>query len=72
VLKKRTPYRELGGHYFDDLHHDATKKYLVKRLKDLGYDATLEPRGEPRSEPALAESLRDDPEINRLLEQTAR
>jgi hypothetical protein len=44
----------------------------VKRLRDLGYDATLEHRGEPRSEPDLAESLLDDPEINRLLEQAAR
>lgn len=68
VLKKRTPYHELGGKYFDALHHDSTKKYLLKRLRDLGYDATLE----QRHEPALAESLRDDPEINRLLDQAAR
>jgi len=68
VLRRRTPYRELGAGYLDELHHDSTKRYLLKRLHDLGYHATLE----QRHEPALAESQRDDPEINRLLDQAAR
>jgi transposase len=65
VLKKRTPYRELGGGYFDALHHGSTKKYLTKRFRDLGYDVKLEPRGEA----ALSEKMNGDPEINRLLER---
>ena len=36
-------YEDLGGNYFDRIHSDGLKRYLVKRLQQLGHKVTLEP-----------------------------
>jgi len=43
LQKKQSNYNELGGNYFDRLHSDRLKRYLVKRLQQLGHKVTLEP-----------------------------
>jgi hypothetical protein len=30
-------YEDLGGDYFDRIHSDGLKRYLVKRLEQLGH-----------------------------------
>jgi transposase len=47
VLKHNVEYRELGPDYFDRLEPDRLRRYLVKRLQNLGYDVTLSPK-DPR------------------------
>jgi transposase len=42
LLSRGEPYRELGGDYFDRLRPAATAKRLVQRLKNLGYQVTLQ------------------------------
>lgn len=42
MLKKGTSYHELGGDYFDKLNAHRLVPYLVRRIKDLGYQVTLE------------------------------
>ena len=37
-------YTDLGSSYFDRLHADGLKRYLVKRLEGLGHSVTLQPR----------------------------
>jgi hypothetical protein len=34
---------DLGGNYFDRIHSDGLKRYLVKRLQQLGLKVTLQP-----------------------------
>ena len=41
---KRCAYTDLGGNYFDRLHAEGLKRYLVKRLEGLGHSVTLQPR----------------------------
>jgi len=36
-------YDDLGGNYFDRIHSDGLKRYLVKRLQQLGHKINLEP-----------------------------
>jgi transposase len=43
VLKRREPYRELGGNYFDERNRTAVERRLVKRLQTLGYNVSLQP-----------------------------
>ena len=43
LQKKQSNYDDLGGNYFDRLHSDGLKRYLVKRLQQLGNKVTLEP-----------------------------
>ena len=37
-------YTDLGNNYFDRLHADGLKRYLVKRLESLGLSVTLQTR----------------------------
>ncbi len=43
MLKKREPWRELGGNWFDQLRPERLTRTLVRRLQRLGYDVTLKP-----------------------------
>jgi transposase len=43
-LKHNVEHRELGPDYFDQLEPERLRRYLVKRLQNLGYDVTLSPR----------------------------
>jgi transposase len=44
VLKRGTSYQELGADFLDRLDPERTKRGLVKRLEQLGYKVSLEPR----------------------------
>jgi transposase len=44
VIKYRVDYRDLGADYFLQLEPERTKRYLVKRLEQLGYEVQLEPK----------------------------
>jgi transposase len=43
LQKNQSNYDDLGGNYFDRIHSDGLKRYLVKRLEQLGHKVTLEP-----------------------------
>jgi len=43
LQKNKSNYDDLGGNYFDRIHSDGLKRYLVKRLQQLGHMVTLEP-----------------------------
>jgi len=43
LQKNQSSYDDLGGNYFDRIHSDGLKRYLVKRLEQLGHKVTLEP-----------------------------
>lgn len=47
LIQRNEPYRELGGNYFDQKDPEATAKRLKKRLEQIGYQVTLEPKPEP-------------------------
>ena len=47
LIKRKEPYQELGGDYFDKRRPEATAKRLVQRLEQLGYSVSLQ-------QPALA------------------
>ncbi len=47
VLRDGKYYRELGADYFDRLHPNRVKRYLVKRLERLGFQVTLVPAAQP-------------------------
>ena len=42
LLKRKEPYRELGGDYFDKRRPEATAKRMVRRLESLGYLVSLQ------------------------------
>jgi len=44
VIKDRVDYHDLGPDYFLQLEPERTKRYLVKRLEQLGYEVQLQPR----------------------------
>jgi len=44
LQRTRCTYADLGSSYFDRLHADGLKKYLVKRLESLGHSVILQPR----------------------------
>ena len=44
LQRTRCAYTDLGGNYFDRLHAEGLKRYLVKRLESLGHSVTLQPR----------------------------
>jgi transposase len=44
VLKWRQPYQELGANYLDELKKESVTYRLTKRLENLGYSVSLEPR----------------------------
>ena len=41
MLKEGTPYRDLGGSYFDRLDPERLTRYLVRRLERLGHTVLL-------------------------------
>jgi hypothetical protein len=47
LQKNQSNYDDLGGNYFDRIHSDGLKLYLVKRLQQLGHKVTLESRLKP-------------------------
>lgn len=42
MLKTGSTYKDLGGDYFDKLNSNRLLPHLVKRIKDLGYQVTIE------------------------------
>jgi transposase len=42
MIKRKEPYHELGGDYFDKRRPEATAKRLVKRLEQLGFSVSLD------------------------------
>ena len=44
LQRNRCAYSDLGNNYFDRLHAEGLKRYLVKRLESLGHSVTLQPR----------------------------
>jgi transposase len=44
LQRQRCTYADLGSSYFDRLHADGLKRYLVKRLESLGHAVILQPR----------------------------
>lgn len=42
LIKRKEPYRELGGDYFDKRRPEATVNRLVMRLEKLGYSVSLQ------------------------------
>jgi len=47
ILRDRKCYQELGANYFDQLHPNRVKRYLVKRLERLGFQVRLVPAAQP-------------------------
>jgi transposase len=47
ILRDGKCYRELGADYFDRLRPSRAKRYLVKRLENLGFQVTLAPAVQP-------------------------
>ncbi len=43
MLKDGVPHRDLGGAYFEGRRPKAKLNRLVQQIRDLGYDATLQP-----------------------------
>jgi transposase len=41
LQEKQSSYDDLGGDYFDRIHADGLKRYLVRRLEQLGHKVTL-------------------------------
>jgi hypothetical protein len=43
LQRKRSAYAYLGSNYFDRLHAEGLKRYLVKCLESLGYSIVAIP-----------------------------
>jgi len=43
IIKRKEPYRELGGNHFDESDRRAVERRLIKRLERLGNRVTVEP-----------------------------
>lgn len=43
ILAGGQPYRDLGPNHFDKLAADRLRRYHVRRLRDLGFNVTLQP-----------------------------
>ena len=44
MLKINVPYKDLGPDYFDKLKPEQYRRYLVKRLENLGFNVELKPK----------------------------
>jgi len=44
VLKDGTLYHELGGNHFDQLHPERARNRLTRRLEQLGWEVSLQPK----------------------------
>ena len=42
MLKQGKKYQELGADYFEKLHSEDFKRYLVRKLEAQGYKVSLE------------------------------
>jgi hypothetical protein len=42
MLKNGSDYRELGGGYLDKLNAHRLLPHLLKRIKDMGYQVTIQ------------------------------
>ena len=42
LIKRKEPYHELGGNYFDKRQPEVTAKRLLKRLEQLGYQVSVQ------------------------------
>lgn len=49
MIKRKEPYRDLGGDYFDQRRPEATAKRLVRRLEQLGFQVSLQQLSVPVS-----------------------
>jgi transposase len=47
LQKNKNNCDDLGGTYFDRIHSEGLKRYLVKRLQQLGQKVALEPMEAP-------------------------
>ena len=47
ILRDGKCYRELGADYFDQLHPNRVRRYLVRRLERLGFQVSLVPAAQP-------------------------
>lgn len=47
IIRRKEPYQELGGDYFDKRRPEATAQRLVKRLEHLGFQVSLQPTQAP-------------------------
>ena len=47
LQKNKNNCDDLGGTYFDRIHSKGLKRYLVKRLQQLGHKVTLGPMEAP-------------------------
>jgi hypothetical protein len=43
LQRRGCTYTDLGSNYFDRLHAEGLKRYLVKRLENLGHSVILQP-----------------------------
>jgi predicted transcriptional regulator len=43
LIKTGEVYREAGGDYFERINAEGLKRYLLKRLEQLGQRVVLEP-----------------------------
>ncbi len=43
MLKRRQPYQDLGADYFDKRRKEAKADYLIRQLRQLGYEVKVEP-----------------------------
>ncbi len=43
LLNRHEEYRDLGPHYLDQRNKESSRRYLVRRLQDLGYKVSVEP-----------------------------
>jgi transposase len=44
LQRRRCTFKDLGSSYFDQLHAEGLRRYLVKRLESLGHSVVLQPR----------------------------
>jgi transposase len=52
LKNKDLEYHDLGADFFDRLEPERLRRYLVRRLQNLGYDVTLSPKEEPPDQAA--------------------
>jgi transposase len=51
LLKRDVEYSDLGADYFERLEPERLRRYLVRRLQNLGYEVTLSAKNPDDSEP---------------------
>jgi len=49
MLKHKRHYKELGADFFDGINRDKVRDRLVQRLAKLGFNVTLESKGNVES-----------------------